>query len=79
MALKLGKYSTGRVMFKPEKCEFLQRDVSYLGHVIAENGVLPDKVTTKMRDEFPTPQNAKQLKSFLELMSYCRLFIPRVQ
>jgi len=32
---------------KPEKCEFLRREVSYLGHVISENGVLPEKAKTK--------------------------------
>jgi hypothetical protein len=27
---------------KPEKCKFLRKEVSYLGHVIIENGVRPD-------------------------------------
>ena len=61
---------------KPEKCEFLRKEVSYLGHVISENGVLPDKTKTKVIEEFPTPQTLKQLKSFLGSMSYYRRFIP---
>jgi hypothetical protein len=61
---------------KPEKCEFLRREVSYL-HVISENGVLPDGTKTKVIEEFPTPQNTKQLKGFLGLISYYRRFIPR--
>jgi len=28
---------------KPEKCEFLRKEVNYLGHVISEYGVLPDR------------------------------------
>jgi hypothetical protein len=32
---------------KQEKCEFLQKEVSYLGHVISEDGVLPDKAKTR--------------------------------
>jgi hypothetical protein len=39
---------------KAEKCLFLRREVSYLGHVISETGVLPDKAKTKVID-FPTP------------------------
>ena len=61
---------------KLEKCEFLRKEVSYLGHVISENGVLPDKTKTKVIEEFPTPQTVKQLRSFLGLMSYYRCFIP---
>jgi hypothetical protein len=61
---------------KPKKCEFLRMEVSYLGHVISENGVLPDKTTTKVIEEFPNPQTVKQLKNVLSLMSYYRRFIP---
>jgi hypothetical protein len=62
---------------KPEKCEFLRRELSYLRHVISESGVLPDKTKTKVIEDFPTPQNTKQLKRFLGLMRYSRRFIRR--
>jgi len=33
---------------QPDKCEFLQKEVSYLGHVIGKGGVKPDssKIST---------------------------------
>ena len=54
---------------KPEKCEFFRKEVSYLGHIISENGVLPERTKTKVIEEYPTPQNVKQLRRFLGLMS----------
>jgi hypothetical protein len=44
--------------------------------VISENGVLPDHFKTRAIEEYPTPQNAKQLRSFLGLMSYKRRIVP---
>ena len=73
----LDRIRGSNLKLKLEKCEFLWKEVSYLGHVISENGVLPDKAKTKVTEEFPTPQTVKQLKSFLGLMSYYRRFIPR--
>ena len=62
---------------KPEKCEFLRKEFSYMRHVISEKAVLPYKTKKKATGEFPTPQTVKKLKHFLGLMSYYRHFRPR--
>ncbi|XP_037870373.1 uncharacterized protein LOC119629252 [Bombyx mori] len=61
---------------QPDKCEFLRREVAYLGHIISTDGVKPNPDKIKAVVEFPTPSNPKDIKSFLGLVSYYRRFIP---
>lgn len=61
---------------QPDKCEFLRKEVAYLGHIISEDGVRPNPEKTKAVENFPTPKSPKDIKSFLGLVSYYRRFIP---
>jgi hypothetical protein len=70
------RFRESNLKLKPEKCEFLSMKVSYLGHVISENGVLLNKTKAKAKENIQ-PQNVKQLRSFLGLMCYYRRFIQR--
>ena len=59
----------------PLKCKFAQREVSFLGHRIADGKVfaLDDKVKAMMAYKRPT--SLRELRGFLGLMSYYRKFI----
>jgi hypothetical protein len=46
------------------KCSFAQRKVNYLGHVISEQGVSTDPVKIVAIQQWPSPGNVKQLRSF---------------
>ena len=62
---------------KPEKCEFLRKEVIYLGHKISENGADPDEGKIEAVKNSPVPKNIKDIKSFLGLTGYYRRFIDK--
>lgn len=71
----LGRLRRYKLKLQPKKCEFLRKEVSYLGHVITENGVKPDPAKVNALHKFPTPSTARQLKAFLGMAGYNRKFI----
>ena len=58
-----------------KKCCLFQQRVSFLGHILTESGieVQPDKVEAVQN--WPTPRNLTELRSFVGLCSYYRRFI----
>ena len=60
---------------QPDKCEFLRKEVVYLGHVITKDGVKPNPAKIECIQKFPQPKNQKEIKSFLGLAGYYRRFI----
>lgn len=59
----------------PDKCEFFQKEVSFLGHVISAEGIRVQDYKVKAMREWPQPQSKTEVKSFLGLTGYYRKFI----
>ena len=61
-----------KVVLSPTKCKFGMTEVEYVGHMINEKGLTFSKAKIDKVVDFPIPQVAKQLKSFLGLANYFR-------
>ena len=60
---------------RPEKCEFFKDSVELLGHVVSSEGVRPDGRKVKAIKNWPVPDNARDLLSFLATANFYRRFI----
>jgi hypothetical protein len=60
---------------KPEKCEFHQQEVKYLGFIISMDGTKMDPVKVTTIQEWLTPMNVKDVQSFLGFANFYRCFI----
>lgn len=59
------------------KCQIAMSQVPYLGHVFSGMGMSPDKQKVVAVEEWPTPQNAVEVRNFIGLASYYRRYILR--
>ena len=62
------------VKLNPKKCSFFKQRVEYLGHVVTPEGISPNPDKVRVVQEYPTPTNLKELRSFLGLANYYRRF-----
>ena len=59
----------------PDKCEFFQREVSFLGHVVNEHGLAVQQHKVESVQRWPVPKGRKDVRAFLGLTGYYRKFI----
>ena len=75
LAEVLNRLKQANLKLNPKKCKLFQKQVTFLGHVVSENGVSTDPEKIKAVSEWPLPKNVKQIRSFLGLCSYYRKYI----
>lgn len=47
-----------------KKCKFLQTKVKYVGHIVSESGIEADPEKLDKVVNWPTPQNAEEVRQF---------------
>jgi len=57
------------------KSQFLQKKITFLGHIISEEGISMDPEKIRTIQEFPAPKNQKQVRAFLGFINFYRKYI----
>ena len=60
---------------KMSKCEFWLREVSFLGHIVSEEGIRVDPSKIEVILEWKPPRNVTEVRSFLSYACYYRRFV----
>jgi len=61
---------------QPDKCVFRTDMVEYLGHVCTASGIRPDPSKIQAIQQYPVPQNARDVRSFIGLAGNYRRHVP---
>jgi hypothetical protein len=74
--LVLDRMYEHKLYLRPEKCEFEQVRIEYLGIIISHNKVEMDPVKIAGVADWPTPSNKKEVQSFVGFVNFYQYFIP---
>jgi hypothetical protein len=74
--LVLDRMCEHKLYLQPEKCEFEQTRIEYLGVIISHNKVEIDLVKIAGVVDWPTPSNKKEVELFVGCVNFYQCFIP---
>ena len=61
-----------------DKCHFAKNTIKYLGHIISNEGIMPDPDKISVVENFPIPSTKREVRSFLGLCQYYSKFMPKL-
>ena len=59
----------------PDKCDFLTRNVTFLGYEVEDGTIRPGKTKIAAVEDFPRPRTVHNIRQFLGLTGYFRHFV----
>lgn len=71
----LCKLTTAGFTINAAKCQFCKPEIKFLGHVISDQTVKPDRDRTEAILRYPVPKTQKQLRRFLGICNFHKQFI----
>ena len=72
LAEVLQRLQQAGLKLKPKKCELLQTEVRYLGHLVSAEGIATDPEKVEAIREWPRPTCVRELQAFLGTAGYYR-------
>ncbi|KAK0595099.1 hypothetical protein LWI29_003584 [Acer saccharum] len=75
LELVLGILEQHLFFIKMSKCDFVQEELQYLGHIISSAGVKVDPRKIEAMVDWPLPKDVSTLRGFLGLTGYYRRFV----
>ena len=67
--------STNKLYLKPEKCEFKKQQIDFLGLIVSKGKVEMDPIKVSGIQQWPVPNNKKELQQFLGFCNFYRRFV----
>ena len=61
---------------KISKCEFMKKQLNYLGHIISDDGISVDSDKVAAVQNMQPPKTIRDVRSFLGMASYYRKYVP---
>ena len=62
---------------KPKKCEFMKSEIKVLGHIVGQEGIIPDPNKVKTILDILRPNSIKDIRGFLGAVGFFRKFISK--
>ena len=66
------------LIFNSNKCHISQPQFTFYRTIFLAQGMRPDPIKIQAFQDLPTPQNQKELQSFLGLVNYLQPFLPNI-